>query len=432
MLWSTRCDDAAVRGLTASFEPLRERPFRLLFFGRTLSGVGDAIVPLALTFAVLELGNATDLGIVLGIGSAARVIFLVAGGVWGDRLPRQLVMMAADVLRAVVQTLIALAFFTDTIQVWHLAVGAALFGTASAFFNPASTGLIPQLVSRERLQEANALLGLSESAIRVFGPVASGVLVATLGFGVVFAIDAFSFVASFACLAAMRLPRAIQLRARTSMFADALAGWKVVRERRWIVAGLSCDIVFNLALASYFVLGPVIFEEHFDGARDWGLMMTAGAIGGLLGGLVVLRLKPSKPLFVAYLVSFVTPLQLIALALRVPLAVLIVGSMLVVVAMVFVNTYWETMQQQHVPAEYLSRVDSLGWTIALVAFPIGMVVAGPVSSAIGTEATLIGSGLLAAAGLVGTLSVRDFRELRRLDEQPSTTGKSVPLAPQSG
>ncbi len=202
------------------------------------------------------------------------------------------------------------------------------------------------------------------------------------------------------------------------MFADALAGWKVVRERRWIVAGLSCDIVFNLALASYFVLGPVIFEEHFDGARDWGLMMTAGAIGGLLGGLVVLRLKPSKPLFVAYLVSFVTPLQLIALALRVPLAVLIVGSMLVVVAMVLVNTYWETMQQQHVPAEYLSRVDSLGWTIALVAFPIGMVVAGPVSSAIGTEATLIGSGLLAAAGLVGTLSVRDFRELRRLDEQP--------------
>lgn len=171
------------------------------------------------------------------------------------------------------------------------------------------------------------------------------------------------------------------------MLADALAGWKVVRERRWIVAGLSCDVVFNLALASYFVVGPVIFEEHFNGARDWGLMMTAGAIAGLLGGLVVLRLKPSKPLFVACLVSFVTPLQLIALALRVPLAVLIVGSMLGVVAMVLVNIYRETMQQQHVPAEYLSRVDSLGWTIALVAFPIGMIVAGPVSSAIGTEAT---------------------------------------------
>ncbi len=415
--------------MTASFEPLRERPFRLLFFGRTLSGVGDAIVPLALTFAVLELGNATDLGIVLGTGSAARVIFLVAGGVWGDRLPRQLVMMAADVLRAAVQALIALAFFTDAIQIWQLAVGSALFGTASAFFNPASTGLVPQLVSRERLQEANALLGLSESAIRVFGPVASGVLVATLGFGVVFAVDAISFVASFLCLAAMRLPRAIQLRERTSMLADALAGLRIVRERRWIVAGLACDIVFNLALASYFVLGPVIFEEYFGGARDWGLMMTAGAIGGLLGGLVVLRLKPSRPFFVAYVVSFVTPIQLIALAAPLPLAVLVVGSMLVFVAIVLVNTYWDTMMQQHVPAEYLSRVDSLAWMIALVAFPIGLAVVGPLSSSIGAEATLIASGLLAAAGLIGTLSVRDFRNLRRLDERPSTSGEVFPLAP---
>ena len=416
-------------GLTASFEPLRERPFRLLFFGRTLSGVGDAIVPLALTFAVLDLGNATDLGIVLGAGSAARVIFLVAGGVWSDRLPRQLVMMAADVLRAAVQALLALAFFTDAIQIWQLAVGAALFGTASAFFNPASTGLVPQLVSPARLQEANALLGLSESAIRVFGPVASGVLVATLGFGVVFLVDAISFVASFVCLAAMRLPRAIQSRERTSMLADALAGLRIVRERRWIVAGLACDVVFNFALAAYFVLGPVIFEEHFKGARDWGLLQTAGAIGGLLGGLVVLRLKPSRPFLIAYVVSFVTPFQLIALAVPVPLPLLVAGSVLVVVAMVLVNTYWETMQQQHVPREYLSRVDSLAWMIALVAFPIGMVVVGPISSAIGVEAALVGAALLAAAGLVGTLSVSEFRNLRRLDEQPSPVDEAVPLAP---
>ncbi len=213
------------------------------------------------------------------------------------------------------------------------------------------------------------------------------------------------------------------------MLADALAGLRIVRERRWIVAGLACDIVFNLALASYFVLGPVIFEEYFGGARDWGLMMTAGAIGGLLGGLVVLRLKPSRPFFVAYVVSFVTPIQLIALAAPLPLAVLVVGSMLVFVAIVLVNTYWDTMMQQHVPAEYLSRVDSLAWMIALVAFPIGLAVVGPLSSSIGAEATLIASGLLAAAGLIGTLSVRDFRNLRRLDERPSTSGEVFPLAP---
>jgi MFS family permease len=280
--------------LTVGFAPLGERPFRLLFFGRTLSSVGDAIVPVAVTFAVLDLGDATDLGLVLGSSSAARVIFLVAGGVWADRLPRQLVMMAADVVRAGVQALIALAFFTESIAIWQLAAGAAFFGAASAFFNPASTGLVPQLVSRERLQEANALLGLARSVIEVAGPVVSGLLVATLGFGVVFAVDAASFVASFLCLAAMRLPRSIARGERKRMLTEAIDGLRIVRQRRWIVAGLACDLLFNLALAAYFVLGPAVFEEHFDGARDWGIAMSAAAVGGLLGGLIVLRFRPSR------------------------------------------------------------------------------------------------------------------------------------------
>jgi len=402
----------------AGFAPLRERPFRLLFFGRSLSAVGDAIVPVALTFAVLDLGDATDLGLVLGSSSLARVVFLVAGGVWADRLPRQLVMMAADVVRAAVQALLAVAFFTDSIRIWQLAVGSALFGAAGAFFNPASTGLVPELVSRERLQEANALLGLARSAIEVFGPVVSGIVVATLGFGVVFAVDAASFVASFACLAAMRLPRRLRRRERTSMLAEAIDGLRVVRERRWIVAALSCDLVFNFAFAAYFVLGPVVFEQHFDGARDWGIAMTGAAIGGIVGGLVVLRFRPSRPLFAAYVFSFVTPLQLLALAVPLPLPALVAGAMLVVVALVLVNTYWATMEQQHVPAAYLSRVDSLGWMISLVAFPLGAVVAGPLAGAIGVGPTLVGAAALMAGGVAGALSVRDFRELRRLDDRP--------------
>ena len=402
----------------AGFAPLRERPFRLLFFGRSLSAVGDAIVPVALTFAVLDLGDATDLGLVLGSSSLARVVFLVAGGVWADRLPRQLVMMAADVVRAAVQALLAVAFFTDSIRIWQLAVGSALFGAAGAFFNPASTGLVPELVSRGRLQEANALLGLARSAIEVFGPVVSGIVVATLGFGVVFAVDAASFVASFACLAAMRLPRRLRRRERTSMLAEAIDGLRVVRERRWIVAALSCDLVFNFAFAAYFVLGPVVFEQHFDGARDWGIAMTGAAIGGIVGGLVVLRFRPSRPLFAAYVFSFVTPLQLLALAVPLPLPALVAGAMLVVVALVLVNTYWATMEQQHVPAAYLSRVDSLGWMISLVAFPLGAVVAGPLAGAIGVGPTLVGAAALMAGGVAGALSVRDFRELRRLDDRP--------------
>ena len=390
----------------AGLAPLRERPFRLLFFGRTLSGIGDAIVPVALTFAVLDLGDATDLGLVLGSSSAARVVFLLVGGVWADRLPRQLVMMASDVVRALVQALLAL--------------GSVLFGAAGAFFQPASTGLVPQLVSRERLQEANALLGLARSAIEVFGPVVSGIVVATLGFGIVFAVDAMSFVASLGCLAAMRLPRAIERGERRSVLAEAIDGLRVVRERRWITAGLVCDLVFNLAFAAYFVLGPVVYEQHFDGPRDWGLAMTAAGVGAIVGGLLVLRLRPARPLRAAYIFSFVTPAVLLALAVPLSLPVVVAGSLLISIAAVLVNTYWATMEQQHVPAAYLSRVDSLGWMISLVAFPIGSVLAGPLSDAIGVGATLVAAAALMTIGLAAALSVRDFRELRRLDDDTTT------------
>jgi len=419
-----------VRGLPGSFEPLRERPFRLLFLGRTLSAVGDALVPVAMTFAVLKIGDATDLGIVLGSGWAGRVLFLVAGGVWADRLPRQIVMMGADVVRATVQALLAVAFFTDSARVWELAAASALFGLASSFFNPASTGLVPSIVSRERLQEANALLGLTRGATSVAGPAISGIVVAALGFGVVFLVDALSFIASFACLAAMQLPRRIDLKARTSMLREALEGLRLIRERRWMVAGLCCDVIFNIALGVYFVLGPVVVEQHFDGARDWGLVMTAASVGGLLGSAFVLRVKPEHPLFIAYLVGFATPLQLFALAPPLPLAALMVGAALVFWAIVILNTYWATMEQQHVPPDALSRVDSLAWLASLVVMPAAMFVVGPVSSQIGVETTLVAAGVLASVGLVGVLSVRDVRELRAVHEvRPATPGPVAAGAP---
>jgi len=409
-----------VRAPSASLEPLRERPFRLLFFGRGLSAIGDAIVPIALTFAVLKHGNATDLGIVLGAQWGARVLFLVVGGVWADRLPRQLVMMSADVLRAVVQALIAVAFFTGSIQVWQLGVASALFGFASAFFNPASTGLVPSIVSAQKLQEANALLGLMRGLTEVAGPTVSGLIVAALGFGPVFAIDSASFIASFACLAVMRLPRKMQRQEGRSVIGDALEGFRLVLERRWMVAGLCADVVSNLALAALFVLGPVVAKQHFNGARDWGFVLTGGAVGGLVGSAIALRYKPHRPLFVGYALSLTFVLQLLGLVPPLPLPVLIIGNGSVFAAIVILNTYWTTMEQQHVPAEALSRVDSLSWVASLVVFPVGLIIVGPIAAAIGVRSTLILASGLGGLSIVMALSVRDVRELRRVEhEQPA-------------
>ena len=199
------------------------------------------------------------------------MIFLLAGGVWADRLPRNLVMIASDGVRAVVQIGLAILLFTGSAQVWHIVVAAALHGTASAFFVPASVGLMPQVVSPGRLQQANALMALSRSAAFVIGPAVSGFLVAAGGPGVVFAIDAVTYIFSIGTLALMRLERAVAPGVRESFLSELGQGWREVRSRDWLIGSLLVFGISNMAMGSFMVLGPVIFDRELGGAATWGL-----------------------------------------------------------------------------------------------------------------------------------------------------------------
>ena len=158
---------------------LQERPFRLLWLGQTTSAIGDSVIYVALPFAVIQIGGgAAELGLVLASFTLARAGFIVVGGVWADRLPRRLVMLACDAIRAAVQAAVAVALLTGVMEIWMFVVTSALFGAAQAFFTPASTGLVPETISRARLQQANALLKISEGSAQVAGPALAGVLVA--------------------------------------------------------------------------------------------------------------------------------------------------------------------------------------------------------------------------------------------------------------
>ena len=171
------------------------------------SALGDQLVPIALAFAVIELtGSASDLGVVLAASLVPRLLFLLAGGVWADRLPRQQVMLAADVVRGAAQALVALDLLAGSPQIWHLVVLAAIEGAASAFFAPAVLGLVSAVVEPERLQAANALMGLSRNAAGIAGPALAATLVALSSAGVAFALDAATFAVSVVTLATITLP----------------------------------------------------------------------------------------------------------------------------------------------------------------------------------------------------------------------------------
>src|SRR3954469_21009979 len=179
-------------------------PFRLLFAGQALSVVGDRITPVAIAFAVLAIGDVTDLGLVLAAGGIPFALFAIAGGVVSDRVGRREVMIASDVARTISQAVTAALLLSGRAEVWMLVVLSAAHGTSAAVFMPALAGLIPQTVPAERLQEANALLGFTRSAASVAGPAIAGVVIALGDPGHVIAIDALTFVVSAACLIALR------------------------------------------------------------------------------------------------------------------------------------------------------------------------------------------------------------------------------------
>jgi len=392
---------------------LEGREFRLLWFGQATSALGSSLVPVALAFAVLDLtGSASALGLVLATAFAARVVFLLLGGVVADRWPRQRVMLGADLLRATSQGLVALLLITGHADLGELIVLFAVFGAGDAFFSPASTGLVPETVRAERLQEANALMSLSRSVAFVVGPTISGLLVAGIEPGWVFVIDAGTFAVSGISLGLLSLPPRVHGARRTRLFAELRGGWAAVRSRAWVWMTILRFSISNLAIAPVFVLGPLVAEESLGGATAWGLIGSAGGIGALLGDAAALRLCPRRPLMVGGLAVALLALEPALLARPFPTGPIAVAAALGFGAMSFSNALWFTVLQQRIPRDALSRVSSYDWLGSIALQPAGVALAGPLAFAIGVPATLLGSAAIQASACIALSLTPSVRRLR--------------------
>jgi predicted MFS family arabinose efflux permease len=356
---------------------LHEREFRLLFTGQVVSQLGDAITPVALAWAVLDLTNrAADLGYVIAARSVPLVAFLLVGGVFADRLPRRAVMVGADVMRLGTQSTTAVLLISGSARIWELAALQALHGTATAFFNPAATGLTPQVVSPERLQEANGLRGIAMSASGVFGPALSAALVVGIGPGWALGTDALTFLVSAVCLSALRLPAQAKLPPQ-SFVRDLADGWIEFSSRTWVWVIVVCAALGNGLGGTFFVLGAAISKTSLGGAGAWALILVSLGIGGLIGGATVLRVRPRRPLLVACIAVVPWSFPPAALALHSPLLVLAAFALVSGGGLMIFNSLWETTLQHHVPAASLSRVSAYDWFGSLLMQPLGFALVGP-------------------------------------------------------
>src|ERR1700685_2700982 len=328
---------------------LREREFRLFFTGQLVSLLGDAVTPFALAWAVLDLtGSARDLGFVIAAKTAPLVVFLLVGGVFADRLPRRGVMLTADVARMAVQAATAALLLSHTAGIWGRIVLQAFAGTGTAFFNPASTGLTPMTLSAGRLQEENALRGMSMGLTQFAGPALAGILIVTVGPGYALAIDAASFGVSAFYLARLRLPPHVSLPPQ-SFARDLLDGWRDFVARTWVWLIVVSASLGNMMGSVWLVLAAVWIKGAHGGAGAWTAILVVSAIGALAAGATALRFKPRRPLFLGAVAVLPNAAPIIVLALKLPWEILVVTALVTGFGNMLFNTLWETTLQQHIP-----------------------------------------------------------------------------------
>jgi MFS family permease len=390
---------------------LRLRDFRLLFAGHGVSVLGDRMVVVALAFAVLEIGgSASAVGLVLAASWLPAVASVLVGGVVADRTSRRTVMVAADVARVGSQGAMAVLLITGSAEVWMLGALAGVTGAATGFFNPAATGLLPDVVPSEGLQPANALRSTAASVSEILGPLTAGLLVAAAGAGWAIAADAVTFGVSGACLAALRLGRAAE-RTPAPFLSDLRDGWIAVRSRRWLWTFLGYFAVANLMWGAWSGLGPVVADRELGGAGPWGTVLAAVGAGALLGSLAATRVRPTTPLVFVALMDALFGLPLAFLAAGASVPILALGGVLSGVGLTLGMSVWETTLQREIPPESLSRVASYDWFGSYAFYPLGLAIWGPLAGAIGIHTSLwLAFGIFFASVLM-LLAVPDIRRL---------------------
>ncbi|MEO3871131.1 MFS transporter [Nonomuraea sp. B12E4] len=396
--------------------PLRHRQFRYQYAGFSISVTGNMLSLVALTVGLLEVtGSGAAAGVALGASTIPLVGFLLIGGVWADRLPRQLIMAAMDLVRGLVQFGLGAMVLTGQVNLPLLIVLQVLFGTAQAFHLPAASGLTAFTVPKEELRRANALMSVTRSLSGIAGPVVAGGLAATVGAGWALLLDGVTFLVSGLLAARIKAPAA-RRRAGGDLLRELADGFRLVTRTPWIWTSVTGFMCTQVAIAVFMIVGPVLALRAEGGALGWALVIAALGVGDVLGDLVLLLgYRPRHPLLVARLAELLLVPALVLVAVGAPAAVQVVMIAVAGAGMTAADSLWITTMQQHVPEDSLSKVSSYDWLSSQALRPVGYALGAAVAATGAVTAALLMMAALVALPRLLSLTFPSVRRLRALE-----------------
>ena len=413
--------------------PLGSRDFALLWAGMTVSLLGDGIYFVAIAWQVSDLSNAPTALSVVGVAwTLPNVLLLLVGGVLSDRFDRRRLMIVSDVVRALAIGTIGVLSVAGHLELWHLLVLVAFYGAGEALFAPAFQAIVPELVPQEHLVQANSLdMLMRPLAAQLTGPAVGGILVAGLGAGTAFLVDAGTFVVSALCLIAMRprpLPARAELGVRTAL-SDLAEGFRFVRAHAWLWRTL---VAAGVSLLFFYgpveVLLPYVIRNDLGGSsRDFGIALAAVGVGSILGAIYMGRRGlPRRQLTVMYL-AWAVAIGLIAVfGIAGALWQIVLASVIRGVGVTVGLVLWMTLIHTRVPRELLGRVSAFDWMMSLSLIPISFALTGPIAEAIGARETLVAAGVLGSAVIGVLLLAPGMRESERDVVTPAAAAYDPP------
>ncbi|MEV6278516.1 MFS transporter [Nocardia sp. NPDC051832] len=406
--------------------PLREPMFRRLAVGRITTYIGNAIAPVALAFAVLDLtGSVAALGLVVGARSIANVVLILMGGVLADRLPRGVILQGASLAAALSQAATALAVLLGFASIPLLLVLSVVNGAVAAVSMPAAAALTPQTVPPTLLRQANAVVRIGINAAMITGAALGGMLAALAGPGWAIAVTAVIFAVAAFFYTRVRVPR-VAPSVRTAPLAELRAGWAEFTSRTWVWAIVLAFMLVNAALmGGTHVLGPAVADATI-GRFAWGIVLGAQTAGALLGGILASRWQPRRALLFGTVLVTVEAIPLLTLAHAPMLIPLLAAYFLAGITIEQFTVAWDVSVQENVPPDRLARVYSYDALGSFIAIPLGEIAVGPLSAEFGTATTLTGLAGLVVLAIAGALLVPSVRALTR--HEAASHGVDAPSA----
>lgn len=391
---------------------LRRPAFRGLLVARAISLLGSSVMTVVVAFAVLDLpgGTAFHSGLIGGALTLGSVSFMLVGGVWGDRAPRNRVLAVGEFVAAIGSGSLGLLFWGDQLLVVPMVVAAFVQGAGSGIFLPAMSGMVADAVDRTEIQSANATLRVVANAMKVGGRALAGPIYALFGGGPSLLINsASSVLAGFMLL---KIASTEFLPSTTSPLHDLRQGLKAFLARPWVVATTLSAVVQNVFIVSFTgVAGPALMKESGTGVVAWSIYMAMNTLGAIIGALWSARMRAGRQLALSLWLSLTLVVPGAALLFNLSMPIVIAAFLVWGIGTSAASALWELAMQTHIPREMLSRVMSVDLVLGYLALPVAFVATGAVVNTLGVRTTLIGLVTLTALACLAPGLLRSVREL---------------------